>query len=326
MGFISAALNMNCSDCHDATNSAAYALDTPLKRTARRMIVMVNNLNKNSFGGKREVTCYSCHRADVRPRVTPRLSDQYGTPPPEDPDEIQPREKASPNAATATQIFDKYIQALGGAQRLAALTSFVGHGTYEGFDTDGSPVPVDVYAKAPNLRSTVVHLRAADNVRTFDGRNYWTTSAGTLLPLPVITMSGGELEGAKLDSALAFPAQIKQLSKEWRTGFPTITIDDNEVDVVQGTNTDGTPIRFYFDKKSGLLVRQVRFTDAALGLNPVQVDYSDYRDVAGVKVPFHWVFTWTDGRSTTELTSVEPNVAIAASQFARPMPPARRVP
>ena len=287
---------------------------------------MVNNLNKNSFGGKREVTCYSCHRADVRPRVTPRLSDQYGTPPPEDPNEIQPRPQASPNAPSADQIFDKYIQALGGSQRLAALTSFVGHGTYEGFDTDGDKVSVDVYAKAPNLRSTVVHLRAGDNVRTYDGRNYWTTSVGTLLPLPVIAMSGGELEGARLDAALSFPAQIKQLSKNWRAGFPSATIDDNEVEIVQGTGAENTPVKFYFEKKSGLLVRQVRFTDAALGLNPVQIDYSDYRDVSGVKVPFHWTFTWTDGRSTTELSSVEANVAINAVRFARPMPGPRRTP
>jgi hypothetical protein len=133
-------------------------------------------------------------------------------------------------------------------------------------------------------------------------------------------MTGGELEGAKLDAALSFPGQIKQTLKDWRTGFPSATIDDNEVEIVQGSAADNTPVKFYFDKKSGLLLRQVRFIDTPIGLNPTQIDYGDYRDVSGVKVPFHWTVTWTDGQSTTDLTSVEPNVPIEAARFARPAP------
>jgi photosynthetic reaction center cytochrome c subunit len=326
MGFIAAALSLNCSECHDTSSTAAFALDNPRKQMARRMIVMVNALNKANFGGRREVTCYSCHRGDTRPRVTPRLTEQYGTPPPEDPNEIEIRQGPNPNAPSVDQIFNKYIQGLGGAQRLASLTSFVGRGTYEGFDTEGEKVPVDVYAKAPNQLTTVVHLKTGDNIRTYDGRNFWTTSAGTFLPLPVLVMTGGELEGAKLDAVLSFPGQIKQTLKDWRTGFPSTTIDDSEVEIVQGTNADNTPVKFYFDKKSGLLLRQLRFVDTPIGLSPAQIDYGDYRDVTGVKVPFRWTVTWTDGRSTTELTSVQPNVTIDAAKFARPAPPAPRAP
>jgi photosynthetic reaction center cytochrome c subunit len=326
MGFIAAALSLNCSECHDTSSTAAFALDNPRKQMARRMIVMVNALNKANFGGRREVTCYSCHRGDTRPRVTPRLTEQYGTPPPEDPNEIEIRQGRNPNAPSVDQIFNKYIQGLGGAQRLASLTSFVGRGTYEGFDTEGEKVAVDIYAKAPNQVTTVVHLKTGDNIRTYDGRNFWTTSAGTFLPLPVLVMSGGELEGAKLDAALSFPAQIKQTLKDWRTGFPSTTIDDNEVEIVQGSNADNTPVKFYFDKKSGLLLRQLRFVDTPIGLNPAQIDYGDYRDVTGVKVPFRWTVTWTDGRSTTELTSIQPNVTIDATKFARPAPAAPRAP
>jgi len=59
------------------------------------------------------------------------------------------------------------------------------------------------------------------------------------------------------------------------------------------------------------------------------VDYSDYRDVAGVKVPFHWTVTWPDGRSRYELSTVQPNVRIDAAKFATPAPsapPANRRP
>src|SRR5713101_3667249 len=315
MGFIAAALSLNCIECHDTSSTAAFASDNPRKQMARRMIVMVNTLNKANFGGRRAVTCYSCHRGDSRPRVTPRLAEQYGTPPPEDPNVIEIREGPNPNAPSVDQVFNKYIQGLGGAQRLAGLTSFVGRGTYEGFDTEGEKVPVDIYAKSPNQLTTVVHLKTGDNIRTYDGRNFWTTSAGTFLPLPVLVMTGGDLEGAKLDAALSFPGQIKQTLKDWRTGFPSATIDDNEVEIVQGSNADNTPAKFYFDKKSGLLVRQLRFIDTPIGLNPTQIDYADYRDVSGVKVPFHWTVTWTDGRSVTELNQVQPSAAIDAAKF-----------
>ncbi|PYU34212.1 MAG: hypothetical protein DMG31_06755 [Acidobacteria bacterium] len=318
MGFIAAALSMNCSECHHTGSAAEYAEDTPRKQTARKMILMVNALNKSNFGGQREVTCYSCHRSDARPKITPSLAEQYGTPPPDDPNEVEISGTPAAGAPSADQVLNKYIQALGGAQRLASVTSFAGKGTYEGFDTEGDKFPVEVYARAPNERTTIVHLRAGDNIRTCDGRNAWNTSAGTLLPIPVFSLSGGDLEGAKMDAGLSFPGQIKQLLKDWRTGFPSTTIDDKDVDVVQGSSPDNTPVKFYFDKKSGLLLRQVRYTDTALGLNPTQIDYDDYRDVSGVKMPFRLTTTWTDGRSTIVFSELRANVSIDAAKFSKP--------
>ncbi len=318
MGFIAAALSMNCSECHHTGTVERYADDTPMKQMARKMIVMVDALNKANFGGKRMVTCYSCHRSDARPKVTPSLAEQYGSPPPDDPDELEIPEAPSAGAPSPDQVLNKYVQALGGAQRLASVTSFAGKGTYEGFDTEGDKFPVEVYGKAPNQRTTIVHLRAGDNIRTYDGRNAWNTSAGTLLPIPTLVLTGGDLEGAKLDASFSFPGQIKQTLKDWRSGFPSTSIDDKDVDVIQGSSPDNTPVKLYFDKKSGLLVRQVRYTNTALGLNPTQIDYADYRDVSGVKMPFRLVTTWTDGRSTIVLNELRANVSIDAARFSRP--------
>ena len=134
MGFFAASLSLNCTDCHVSESSGdwgPYAADTPLKKTARRMIVMVNDLNKNSFGGRRAVTCYSCHRGTIFPKLIPNLAEQYSSPPADDPNEIEIIGKA-PATVSAEQILDKYIQALGGAQRLADLSSFVVKGTYQG--------------------------------------------------------------------------------------------------------------------------------------------------------------------------------------------------
>ena len=321
MGFIAAALSMNCIDCHSVEASSdvtKYAVDTPTKQTARKMILMVKSINAANFGGKQTVTCYSCHRSQNFPKNIPSLAEQYGVPPPEDPNEIDLVGEPRSGAPSADQVFDKYIQALGGAQQLAKLTSFVGKGTYEGFDTGDEKAPVEVYAKAPNQLSAVVHIPQGDSIRTYDGRIGWLTSTGTLLPIPVFDLAGGNLEGAKLDAELSFPGQIKQTLTGWRTGFPPTYIDDNEVDVVEGMGAAKTPVKLFFDKKSGLLTRLVRYTVTAIGTNPTQVDYSDYRDVAGVKMPFHYTITWTDGRSTTELSSIQPNVPVDASKFAKP--------
>ena len=325
MGFFSASLSLNCTDCHgdaSASDWANYATDTPLKNTARRMIGMVNAINKANFAGKPSVTCYTCHRGNQRPKVIPSLEAQYGEPLPEDPDEVEALPAVRP-AATAEQVLDKYIESVGGAPALAKLTSFTAKGTYEGFDSDFENVPVDVYAKAPDLRATFVHMRGGDVTSTYDGHAAWVAEPSTLAPVPLIQLVGADLGGARLDAQLSFPGQIKQLLTGWRVNFPAISIGDHPVQVVQGSMADGTRVKLYFDKDSGLLVRQTRYSPTAVGTVATRIDYSDYRALPGlgVKVPFIWQVTWVDGRSTINLTSVAPNVSIDAAKFAKPAPP-----
>jgi len=315
MGMFAAATSLNCTHCHasDNTNSwDKYALDTPLKQTARRMMNMVNTINKDNFKGVRAVTCYTCHHGDQRPKIIPSLIVQYSAPV-EDPDEIE----ISPNAKgpSADEVFAKYIQAIGGTQRVANLTSFVAKGTYSGYETDLAKVPVEIFAKAPAQRMMIVHALFGDSVRVFDGRAGWIASADK--PMPLMPLSGGNLEGAKVEAMLLFPAQLKQAFTQWRV--TSTSIDDRDVQVLQGTNPRQPPVNLYFDQ-SGLLVRLVRFVDTAVGRVPTQIDYSDYRDVAGIKIPFKWTATWTDGQSTAELTEIQLNVAIDAAKFARPAP------
>jgi photosynthetic reaction center cytochrome c subunit len=324
MGFFSASLSLNCTDCHgdaSASDWSKYATDTPLKNTARRMINMVNALNKANFGGRPSVTCYSCHRGGQRPKVIPSLEAQYGEPLPDDPDEIEPLPTIRATV-TADQILDKYLDALGGAAAVGKLTSFTAKGTYEGFDSDLTPVPVDVYAKAPDLRATVVHMVGGDVTSTYNGREGWVAEPATLAPVPLIQLVGADLGGARLDAQVSFPGQIKQLLKDMRVNFPAITIADQPVQAIVGTTADGTRVKLYFDKASGLLVRQTRYSPTAVGTVAARVDYSDYRPLPGLglKVPFTWQVTWVDGRSTIKLTSVEPNVSIDAARFAKPAP------
>lgn len=322
MGFFSASLGENCTHCHveeSGGNWEKYADDNANKETARRMIGMMAAINKSYFGGRRVVTCYSCHRGLDRPKVIPVLAELYGPPLPQGPDEIT---EQAPKAPPADQVLDKFIQAIGGAQKLAALTSFVARGTSQAYgETD--KYPVELFAKAPAQRTLIVHTPNGDATTTYDGRSGWTAAPPTDRPVPLLALSGGDLDAAKLDADLAFPARIKQALTEWRVGVPD-TIDNHAVQVVQGRSAARTPVRLFFDKESGLLVRLVRYTDSPVGLNPTQIDYADYREVAGVKTPFRWTVTWLDGRSIIELTDVMPNVPIDAAKFAKPAAPAAR--
>jgi len=140
-------------------------------------------------------------------------------------------------------------------------------------------------------------------------------------PFPVITYTGGDLDGVRLDAVLSLPAGIKQAITKPVVG--STSIDDKDVMVVQGTANGGrSSTKLYFDKQSGLLVRQVRYADTIIGRVPIEVDYSDYRDVtpAGVKLPFHVITTWTDGRSEVQLSSAQTNVPIDAAKFNQPSP------
>ena len=121
---------------------------------------------------------------------------------------------------------------------------------------------------------------------------------------------------------MLFRSQIKQLLVEWRVGVPAI-INDREFHVVQGKlAAGGLPMKLYFDPMTGLLARFVYFNDTPVGRIPTRIDYSDYRDVSGVKVPFKWTTTWTDGRMVFEADSVQVNVPVDARVFAKPAPPA----
>jgi photosynthetic reaction center cytochrome c subunit len=326
MGFIAASTNYNCTDCHVEPKVegdwSVYAEETPRKAITRRMILMVEAINKTNFGGARMVTCYTCHRnIQGAPKITPSLTEQYGEPPTPDPNEVEIRRQA-PGAPSADEVFDKYLQAVGGAQKAAAITSIVFKGTYQGYAEQKAPA--EIYVKAPNQRTMIVHTVGGDRTTTFDGSNGWMAAPAADKPFPLIRSSNGDLDALRLDTVLSFPAGIKLAVTKPLVG--SSSIDDKDMVVVQGTANGGrSPVKLYFDKQSGLLVRQLRYADTLIGRVPIQVDYSDYRDVAaaGVKLPFHVITTWTDGRSDVLLTSAETNVAIDAARFNQPAPPAR---
>ncbi|HEY1242304.1 MAG TPA: photosynthetic reaction center cytochrome c subunit family protein [Bryobacteraceae bacterium] len=335
MGIMCAALGFDCSDCHTnaGTEKVDWAADTPKKVMARFMVQMMTKINRDNFAGRQVVTCWTCHHGRDHPATTPTLEHMYG-PATQEMDDILTQ---MPGQPAATQIIDKYLEAIGGAERLASLKSYEAKGISVGFGGFGGGGQVQIYAKFPDQRATLITFPKNPDrrtTRTYNGREGWLETPLTVLGQYELT--GGELDGARLDAQLAFPAQIKQALTDLRVSLPTSISDlpapesqassqisavtigqDRLVNVVQGTGPRGIPATLYFDQGTGLLVRMVRYGKSPIGRIPTQVDYGDYRDVGGIKMPFRMTFAWMDGRDAIQLSEIQTNVAIEASVFDR---------
>ena len=314
MGFFAAAVGSNCVHCHtDASLQRweAFAEDVPRKRRARQMINLMNGINKTYFGGQPRVTCFTCHAGDPQPERSPSLRLQYGELV-EDPSSL--KFFPSVNAPSPEQTLARHLAAIGGADRLAAVSSVAATGTYEGFDTSSQTVPLEIVARAPDQRAMLARAPGAGLVWASDGQRAWRYQPDT--PVPLVELTGWNVAGARLEAMIFFPAEIQRALSGWQASFADI--DGARVDVLRGTVAGQTPVNLYFDA-SGLLVRLTRWTETAAGPVPVQIDYADYRDVPGsVRMPFRWVTTWTNGQSTIQLENVRVNVPIDPSRFARP--------
>jgi photosynthetic reaction center cytochrome c subunit len=316
MGVFTTSLSLCCGNCHTGagTSNPKWEDDPPRKRTARAMISMVQNINKTSFGGRQVVTCWTCHRGQTSPSVTPPLDFAYGEAVVNPPDILG----RDPNATkTADQIFDKFIQAEGGAARVNALTSYSGKGKSLLFGEVGEGNPAEVFAKADGHFAAYVHQQEGDVVRAYDGTNGWWQLPLTVTPQYPLTAT--LLEGQKFDATMAFPWKIRTFFANWRVSFGQ-TIDGVDVDVIQGSLPSGMIGTLYFDKKTGLLKRYIRYANTMVGRIPTQVDYDDYRDVAGVKMPFKFSYAWVSERDDWTMSGYEANVNIDNAKFGRPDP------
>jgi hypothetical protein len=316
MQFITASLGVECDFCH--VQNAFEKDDKKPKQTARKMMEMMFAINKDNFDGHREVTCYSCHRGNAKPIAIPAVMTAETKEPagePHRPDvDKKALEAAKENAGpSADQLLDKYVQALGGATAIDKVSTRVMKGT---IDVGGKSLPIDIYAKDPEKRISFTHMSDGDSVTAFNGREGWLGSPGH----PVREMHGSDLDSAAIDADLHLATHLKQMFSEMRVGGSE-KIGDEQTYVVIGGREGKPPIRLYFDAQSGLLVRLVRFGETALGWLPTQIDYADYRDANGVKVPYRWTLARPNGRFTIQISEMQQNVPVDEAKFVKPPAP-----
>jgi len=288
MHLMRASLGVHCDFCHVAENGK-YDLDTKKeKQTARQMIKMVYEINKNNFEGNTEVTCNSCHHGQTRPVAVPPIGQgQF-----DDTTRAEPEAKAREPLPKAAQILDRYIEALGGRTALAAVTSRVSRGTVlrgkvlesgtpkARIVNRGEEAPLEIDQAAPGRLKVMIGTPPERIVQTFDG------TAGTVEgPDGRRPLNPQELRRLAAEADLHPELELRERADKMRvTGKDEV--DGHAVYVVRGATQDGRRASLYFDVESGLLVRRIVLNPTVLGADPEQTDYADYRVVGGVKVPF----------------------------------------
>jgi photosynthetic reaction center cytochrome c subunit len=312
MQFITASLGVDCDYCHD--HQAMDSDDKKPKKIARQMMTMMFDIDKSNFDGRLEVTCYTCHRGATKPVSIPVIKDEEGGP-------AAPEKKTIQNAALPKpdELLDKYLAAVGGAAAVEKVTSRVQKGKLMAFG--GQTFPAEVYSKAPDKRVSVMHLKDGDSVTAFDGQRGWMSVPGR----PAHMMSASENESARLDADLYFPVHVKTLYSKF-TVKSGEKIAEHDTYLVEGHEEGRPPLRLYFDTQMGLLLRMVRYAQTPLGLNPTQIDYADYREVDGVKVPFRWTVARPGNRFTIQVEEIRQNVPVDEAKFKAPPPPPAQQP
>ena len=323
MNYISTSLGVKCDFCHvNKDGDWNFAADEkPHKATAREMMQMVLSVNKTTFKGTTEVTCYTCHRGRSHPTgmpfPIPAIAAVTGPGPgpgsttPATPAPTDSKPKETP--PTAEQVLDKYVTALGGPDAIAKLKTRSMKGTF--LTANGVSLGYEVQQSGPEQLFVSITTPSQGAIeRGFDGSIGWEKS----------NRGVRELEGPELYYLRRYPGlfqDIKLKEQFARLSFAgSEKINDREVYILRGASADNKRQRLYFDRETGLLVRRVITTPTMLANIPEQIDFEDYREVDGMKLPFTIRITSIDSyfSSTRKFTEMKLNPAVDVTKFKKP--------
>jgi photosynthetic reaction center cytochrome c subunit len=310
MQFISSSLGVECSFCH--VEGALEKDDKKPKQTARKMMQMMAAINQTTFAGKRKITCYSCHRGYTRPVTTPLIAEAETSATLENVPSEQSNVSRDPPQVDA--IIAKYVDAMGGPSAIGRLITRVEKGHIA---LAGRQFPIEIFSKIPGKRLSVIHLPSGDNVIAYDGVSGWSSAPNR----PAHDIPAAAIASARLETDLQLPIHLKQLFSEIKAGRAG-KIGGREVCTISGGNAGELVAILYFDEHSGLLLRMLRYENSPLGLNPTQIDYGDYREQDGVKVPFRETVSRPNSRLVIQLDEAKYNVPLDDAKFLRPADPA----
>lgn len=305
MRFISASLGVECNYCH--VEGAFEKDDKKPKQIAREMMRMMFAIDERSFAGSRQVTCYSCHRGSAKPEAVPAVAAGGASKPAMPAADSNPPLEALP---TAGQAINRYVEALGGEAAIEKITRLHESGTT---NAGSESARLEVWQEYPDKLVSIRHMAAGAAETIVNGRLGWTRAPGR----PAREMDDAELEAAQIGLDLHFPLRLRQLCAELRVEYPE-EIGGRAAYLVSCAVVGKPPLALYFDERTWLLVRLVRYLPTPFGLLPSQIDYGDYRQVGGVNIPFRWTAAEAGGSVTTQLEKVEQNVPIDEGKFARP--------
>lgn len=294
MNIMSASLGVNCNFCHVGEDFSKD--DKKEKETARQMIKMTLDINKNSFNGRAEVSCNTCHQGHEHPQSAINLNPSA---PPERPK--QPETKP-----TIEAILEKYAQAIGGKQNVAKITSRTI--TASRVEPGGKTEAEEISQKGDKLLITTKYPEAVVT-ESFDGTTAWKRAG-----VETIALKPDEIEQIKRNAQFFAFTDLKTIYPKMDYRF-TDKIDNREVYLVLASTADNQRERLYFDAQTGLLVRRVASAPTILGSFTYQVDYADYKDFGGVKLPTTIRYAMPNISYTRKITDVKNNVSVDDAKF-----------
>ncbi|HSS47654.1 MAG TPA: c-type cytochrome [Thermoanaerobaculia bacterium] len=317
MHLFEASLGVSCNFCH-VTEGEQFELDTKKeKETAREMIRMVMDINKNNFDGRTVVTCNTCHGGKERPVPVPPIPQGQLA------EKAQAEPETREKLPSASQILDRYVEALGGRAALLAVKSRVSRGTLlhakvvdagtakSAVVNRGQEDPLEITQQWPGKVTVVLGPPSWRLVERLDGAS-GTVEMPSKESRP---MTGPEVARFTALGDLRRDLDLQDRADKVRVGGKD-KIDGREVYILRAPTTEGGRELLYFDVQTGLLRRRLAFRQTVIGNDPEQTDLDDYRPTGGkpggVKVPFVVKVSYLDDNhlgTTRKLTEVRDNVA-----------------
>lgn len=313
MQFFEGSLGVTCNFCHDAQDRTKD--DKPQKLMARKMIAMVRAINKDTFNGEREVTCNTCHRGKTEPEATPTLADASYKPWEPDSPNGTPNARPTPGPPAA-QLIDNYLKALGGLETLNKFTSRVVKYTIT--DSVGRSVNGELVSKGDNA-VLITHTPNGDATVARTGNNGWLRPAGANAQARDTRLD--ELDNVRFQDLLYLAKNLKQNVGQLETR--QVNMDGLVVYQLRGNAFGHLPVRLFFHRETGNLLRLVWLTQNGIGQNVTRIDFADYRDLQGTRYPFRWTIARALGYQNVIVDQVQHNVPVEDSRFTRPAAAAR---
>ncbi len=268
MNLMSASLGVDCKMCHTSNVADFEKDDNEHKAIARDMIKMTIEINKSYFEGKLEVSCNTCHNGHEKPVSVPNL--MAATAPIERPK--QPSVKP-----TIDQILSRYETALGGRDKIASVRGRTV--TALRVEPDGKTTEPETVTQKGNAVRIETKYGKYIVAEIFDGKTATKTGDGS-----PIELKPDEAEQIKREAQIFATSDLKTVYSKLDYRFMD-RLDGRDVYLVLGTLSENSRERLFFDVTSGLLVRRIASTPTVIGAFQYQVDYSDYKDFGGVKLP-----------------------------------------
>lgn len=214
---------------------------------------------------------------------------------------------------SAKKILAKYLQAIGGRAANEKFKTRLTKGTLE-FAPVGIKGTFETYAAAPDKSYNKTNLQGiGEIVEGFDGTTAWSVN-----PIQGNRVKEGEeLLQTKLISSFYRDTNLEKLYPKMEVKG-TEKVGDKETYVVVATPNGLAPETFYFDVKSGLLVRSDMTVVSPEGKITTQTFYDDYREVDGVKTAYKMRAVLPQFEIITIITEIKNDVKVEDSLFAKP--------